>query len=93
VPFNRFKQNQLFKSTKMHHIRKQRRFLFILYYFEKQPDCGAKESQNTIPLWEIALIIVGSVVGVTLLLLAIVLIVPSFRSKIFPLQDKLKKKK
>jgi len=50
--------------------------------FEKQPDCGAKESQNTIPSWEIALIIVGSVVGVALIFIIIVLIVPSLRRKI-----------
>jgi len=50
--------------------------------FIKQPDCL---SNNETPdeSWKIVLIIVGSIVGLALIFILIVLIVPSFRSKIF----------
>jgi len=51
-----------------------------------------EESENvSLPGWIIALIIVGSVVGVALILLTLVLSIPSCRKKIFPYKRKEKR--
>jgi len=58
--------------------------LYII--FTKLQDCSPKESENQLPLWIIIVIIVGSVVGLALIFIIIVLIVPKFRKAIFPYQ-------
>jgi len=57
----------------------------LIVVFQTNTDCGAKqESQISITWWEITLIIV--VAGLVLIFVAIILLVPSIRSKIFSKQ-------
>jgi len=66
---------------------------FSLYIvFIKQPEC-LLNNETPFESWKIILIIVGSLVGVALIFIVIVLIVPSFRKKIFPFRDKEKRNK
>jgi len=61
---------------------------FSLYIiFIKQPECLTK-NESPDESWKIILIIVGSVVGVALIFIVIVLIVPSCRKKIFPYKQR-----
>jgi len=67
--------------------------LFIIFVKQTESECATKESQNTITWWEITIIVVGSVVGVALIFIVLVLAIPALRNQIFPHKDKRKRRK
>jgi len=61
---------------------------YTLYIvFIKQPSCEEKENETPIASWIIILIVIGSVLGLVIIFIVIVLLIPSLREKILPYRE------
>jgi len=61
--------------------------LYIIFVRQSYSECETIENQNTISWWEIALIIVGSIVGVALIFLVLVFFYSFIKKKNISLQN------